>query len=1108
MKTLSCKPFVIFSLLLFATNLITKSQTQKPDVVVTVGHSQMISTFAFSPDNTKMASASADNTLKIWDIASEKEFKTIRQNKKPLRYLQYADNGNMLITANNDYQITIRHAIQGDTLHHFQVVGTTFPGAGCDMLGKNLVFISSTFEICVANLQTKTRDTVPEYRVFSVIFHPEKPQQIVFCTLENQIIWYDLQKKSIIHQFANPSPGPVRLDIDSKGEKLLIASFSNLFVYDLNNRKLTGSISENQFIPNSAYFRPHRNQIFVPVHVSHATKGQQTGVYVYDAQTLKLLRKITGLGFISPTGYMQISSDGKLLALASVAKSVVIVDIESGKPVKRLQSHAVKIQSVQCNFGVPKFAVLGYDQNLRFWDLKLQKIEKVLPYTQNFYLDNRSKRFITYGYSPKSYTYGINQWHFDSYKNIAEIPLQTGLCSDIMLHSTKKQVLITGMDQKIDFWSLKNKQKTGSITPIPAGVGFFSANPSFQLLATSAIGNDSIFVYDLQHKAIEKKLYQLANFSMQFSHNGSLLATGGVQKITLWDSHLWKSLHQWEAHQGIIPALAFSREDMWLASASGSNPFASEYPVKIWNTKNTEIKCELYGHTSHISSLAFYNDTIILSGSFDAMVKVWDIKNCKLLASLVAIDSKDYIIITPDHYYTGSKGSLKGIGFRYNNRLYPFEQFDLILNRPDIVAGTIGIASPVLIEAYHRAYNKRIEKLGFDPKQLRLDFEAPELRITNAQKIPAHTDKELIKFHVETLDKHNSLDRINVWINNVPVYGKNGIPVTNKKGKIIKQLELQLVSGKNKIQFSCMNQKGVESLKQTFYVNCTALPIKPDLYIVAIGVSEYQNKEMNLKYAAKDARDFVNLFKKHTQKYANIFIDSLINKEANVENILAAKTKLLQSKPRDLVMVFIAGHGLLDKNLDYYLATHDVDFSNPAINGLSYNILDGLLDSIPARKKIMLIDACHSGEIDKDSQIPLSSGVGEENVNVVVRGFKPIEQENSQNESKSIGTLGLKNSFELMRELFADLRQNSGAVVISSAGGAEFAFESDRWNNGVFTYCALDALQNGTADRNTDNIISITEWRNYIINQVRHLTNERQNPTSRQENYEFDFSIW
>jgi uncharacterized caspase-like protein len=68
----------------------------------------------------------------------------------------------------------------------------------------------------------------------------------------------------------------------------------------------------------------------------------------------------------------------------------------------------------------------------------------------------------------------------------------------------------------------------------------------------------------------------------------------------------------------------------------------------------------------------------------------------------------------------------------------------------------------------------------------------------------------------------------------------------------------------------------------------------------------------------------------------------------------------------DEVIVFFAGHGVLDAQLDYYLASYDMDFSNPAAKGIAYESLERLLDGIAPLKKILLIDACHSGEIDKD----------------------------------------------------------------------------------------------------------------------------------------------
>jgi len=158
------------------------------------------------------------------------------------------------------------------------------------------------------------------------------------------------------------------------------------------------------------------------------------------------------------------------------------------------------------------------------------------------------------------------------------------------------------------------------------------------------------------------------------------------------------------------------------------------------------------------------------------------------------------------------------------------------------------------------------------------------------------------------------------------------------------------------------------------------------------------------------------------------------------------------------------------------------------------------LDGIPARKKLLLMDTCHSGEVDKEeTEIELASNSTEGTVKS--RSFRGVK-------IKQKSKLGLGNSFELLRELFADLRRGSGAMVISSASGTEFALESDKWKNGVFTYSVLEGLQTNNADKDKSGDVRVSELRDYVIEKVQELTADKQTPTSRRENLEFDFVVY
>jgi hypothetical protein len=212
--------------------------------------------------------------------------------------------------------------------------------------------------------------------------------------------------------------------------------------------------------------------------------------------------------------------------------------------------------------------------------------------------------------------------------------------------------------------------------------------------------------------------------------------------------------------------------------------------------------------------------------------------------------------------------------------------------------------------------------------------------------------------------------------------------------------------------------------------------------------------------------------------------------------------KLIVSSAHDHTLkvwdVATGRHGVLDENLDYYIATHNMEFENPAVKGLLYDDLEGLLDGIGARRKLLLIDACHSGEIDKEENV-LGASVTVNEGTVKNRGFKEVKKKEG---------LGLDNSFDLMNELFSDIRKGSGTIVISSASGREFAFESAAWKNGVFTYAFLDGLSLQKADKDNDNNVKVSEIRDYVIDKVVELTEGKQHPTIRKENLEFDFLVW
>ncbi|HUR67292.1 MAG TPA: caspase family protein, partial [Chitinophagaceae bacterium] len=184
--------------------------------------------------------------------------------------------------------------------------------------------------------------------------------------------------------------------------------------------------------------------------------------------------------------------------------------------------------------------------------------------------------------------------------------------------------------------------------------------------------------------------------------------------------------------------------------------------------------------------------------------------------------------------------------------------------------------------------------------------------------------------------------------------------------------------------------------------------------------------------------------------------------------------------------------GLLNKDFDYYLSTYATNFNQPEQNGMPYDGFEDLLDNIPARKKLLLIDACHSGEVDKEELVRIENA-GKQGQ--LIKGIKPVAL-------KTDGSnLGMQNSFELMQSLFVNVGKNTGAIIISAAAGTQFALERGDLRNGVFTYSILEAMDKNPSMR-------ISELKKTVGERVEQLTNGLQKPTSRNETIATDWSLW
>jgi WD40 repeat protein len=493
----------------------------------------------------------------------------------------------------------------------------------------------------------------------------------------------------------------------------------------------------------------------------------------------------------------------------------------------------------------------------------------------------------------------------------------------------------------------------------------------------------------------------------------------------------------------------------------------------------------------NVLSYSRITDSLALAGMDNGFLYWLDNDNRVVLKSF-SPRSNDFFHVTPDNYYYASKTALSYVGAKFNGQLVGFEQIDLMYNRPDMVLQTLPYYTIDYILLLKRAYEKRLEKMNLVVADGFSSLSLPQC-ISSINTIPLNTNEVKHAVTIKAESSDSPLKALHVLVNGVPLYGKFGLPILGHLCE--KEIEIVLATGENVVQLFVENQKGLESLRQQTQV-MVAGKYTPSLHVLTIGSGNFADAKFNLKYAAKDAQDVANYFSNATY-FKEVKMNLITDQEVNRDNVVQAISSLNLAHIEDVIIVFYAGHGVLDVNLDYYLSTYGMDFTYPQESGISFEDFEYQLSLLPCRNKLLLIDACHSGEIDKNEVYVASHIATEENEELQFRSGL-----------LSIGVEGSQSIFQLSKTIFADLRKNSGVITISSAGADEYALEGGKWKNGAFTWCLLDGLSSGAVDENKNGQISVSELQHYLFEKVPQMTNGKQTPTSRVEIVGKDFRVF
>lgn len=448
------------------------------------------------------------------------------------------------------------------------------------------------------------------------------------------------------------------------------------------------------------------------------------------------------------------------------------------------------------------------------------------------------------------------------------------------------------------------------------------------------------------------------------SSDGRYAATGHRDgKVLIWNASTGAEVCSYaENESNTVETIAFSPDGKRVLSGGYSQS------VCVYDICSKQVSGVLQGHTAPLKHVAFSTDgKQMWTAGEDGEVRLWDSRSLAELCRLVSFQNGGWAVIDPDGRYDACNGGdVQGLYWEIGEERVALSQLKERYYEPNLFAKVIGLNKEPVRDV------SRFE----NPKLY------PELDITRPTG-----DRPLVGIHLG--NRGGGIGRVVVKINGKELTADaRGQEFDPESEEAFLEVDVsndpRLKPGEeNVIEVQAFNGEGYlrhGGLRFIFIPPGKAEEREPHVWAIVAGVSDYRGDQIDLRYASKDAEDFGNALQIAAEglfgpKNVHMSVFSCApengHRQATRENIVRAFEAARQAKPQDILVVYLAGHGVNYGGQDgdfYYLVSdaRTANLSDPEVRcltALSSGEVTELIKAIPAEKQVMVFDTCSAGRV-------------------------------------------------------------------------------------------------------------------------------------------------
>ncbi|MEO6542307.1 MAG: caspase family protein [Ferruginibacter sp.] len=1058
-------------------------------------------TVVISSDNRYVISGSLDASLKVWDVESGLLFKTLLKHPGALSCMNLSPDGKKLVSGDQEGNIVVwdMKTLEPDYLSQtgggmindikFSHNGKWFAAAvwqdiyvwdlnnekpiqalkghsekvhAINFSDNDELIVSSSWDHTAKTWNTATGKNIKTFlghtqSVFDVQFSPDQ-KQIVTCANDSTIRIWDAQTGKTVNILKGHREWVTKLRFSNDGRSLISISF--------DHTARIWKYPSGEFLKE---LKGHKDDLYY-IFILKNTEKVLIGSYDNDVSRWDIasgkMDFIFGLHNETCTS-VTISNSGDKALLTYRDGKLKLMDLTKGTLIKNIDAHNEWATSAVFTYNDSIIISAGTDNRIKMWQLHNSKliteiqgdagwIDATVKWSPdgNFLLSAGGTTFSVFNMStgdriihdkggssfnlPEFSTTGkylaqviekeVLIWDTDLKKVINKVAIQSGYPGRVFFTPDEKNILC--IDSSITMYGITD----GKL------VKEFSLPDSRYIRATMLQDNSLLAALDQQSRV------HIID-----------LSTGTTSYTLQLDTAFFKDNY----HNTNASNFIFSGDEKIVAS--------KHYDFYcLWNLRDGKFIGRYPGDI-----LNFVKGTDLFIVSNRGAVDVYNKNTGKLNYKYFIAGDKDYLVMDSMGRYDGTETARKQLYFTCGTEVIELEAVKDQLWTPNLaerILNADAINGKTLNELNLCGLTPAVENLGSNNAEYR--FKITPRRGGLGESVLMVNGIEARRYKPEQLTKSGA-----------------GYELIIKK----EELNSYFIAGKeNPVSLKAYTADNtISSRGLKINVDKTKeVTTPPNLYAVMVGVSDYKGDELDLKYAAKDATDISGAIANAAKKLLNtgggdhVFMYNLTTAKEHYQ--LPEKNsikKLLEeigkkATANDILLIFFAGHGVMEgEKKQFYFLTADASKTSAttaiAEVGISTAELTEWMkpQNIKAQKRILIFDACNSGQAIKDF---VQMGNTEQN-------YLAARNDDKAQQIKAIDKLN----------------ERSGLFILSASASNQSAYEMGRYSQGLLTYALLKAIKQQPDILDAGKYLDVSRWFSAAEKTVSEISKEsgsRQDP--------------